>query len=124
MSFYSYLFRRIDYPLLRQLFVRFSGDFSPSKLTSGAFFSLRCLIYKVHAAPSGKIYFTTKAVACQHFSSASHAFLCCSHWLRAGQLVKNTRGIDKSQPSFHWFVNFFLCMSIYFQLSCFVQVIG
>ena len=55
MSFYSYLFRRIDYSLLRQLLVRFSGDFSPSKLTSGAFFSLRCLIYKVHAAPGGTL---------------------------------------------------------------------
>ena len=38
---------------VRCLLVRFPGDLSPFKRPSGAFFSLRCLIYKVHAVPGG-----------------------------------------------------------------------
>ena len=40
---------------VRCLLVCFPGDFSPFKLPSGAFFSLRCLIYKVHAVPGGTL---------------------------------------------------------------------
>ena len=40
---------------VRCLLVRFPGDFSPFKRPSGAFFLLRCLIYKVHAVPGGTL---------------------------------------------------------------------
>ena len=38
-----------------QLLGRFLRDFSQESVPSGAFFSLRCLIYKVHAASGGTL---------------------------------------------------------------------
>ena len=43
----------IDSTRFAAFLVRFPGDFSPFQRPSGAFFSLRCLIYKVHAVPGG-----------------------------------------------------------------------
>ena len=53
------------------LLVRFPGDFSPFKRPSGAFFSLRCLIYKVHAVPGGTLllYSTSFRLSSTFFKS-------------------------------------------------------
>ena len=45
----------IDSTRCAAFLVRFPGDFSPFQRPSGAFFSLRCLIYKVHAVPGGTL---------------------------------------------------------------------
>ena len=56
---------------VRCLLVRFPGDFSPFKRPSGAFFSLRCLIYKVHAVPVGTLllYSTSFRLSSTFFKS-------------------------------------------------------
>ena len=69
--FYSYRFRRIDCPVLQQLLGRPFRDFSRRSDPSGAFFSLRCLIYKVHAVPGGTLllYKTSSRLSRTFFKS-------------------------------------------------------
>ncbi|WP_418725527.1 hypothetical protein, partial [Dysosmobacter sp.] len=59
----------------------FFRDLSQKKRPSGAFFSLRCLIYKVHAAPGGILLLYQVSL---HLSTTFFFFFSKFLWLTSG----------------------------------------
>ena len=84
--------------------VCFPGDFSPFKHPSGAFFSLRCLIYKVHAVPGGTLLlYSTSSRLSRTFS---RSFLTSDPFSYQQQLFKFTTFTKLCQELFSKFLAF------------------